>query len=87
MAASAAPLTVAVTGPTGTFGYGRMPRLRADARIGGIAPQPPFLPPAVEWVEVATLPSIMDTSKAKPELDWQPRYTSLEALRDTIVAR
>jgi hypothetical protein len=40
MAASAAPLTVAGTGPTGTFGYGLM-----------------------------------------------PRETSLEALRDTIVAR
>ena len=49
--------------------------------------QLPFLPPAVEWVEVATRPSIMDASKAKRELDWQPRYTSLEALRDTIAAR
>jgi nucleoside-diphosphate-sugar epimerase len=50
-------------------------------------PQLPFLPPAVEWVEVATRPSIMDAGKAKRELDWQPRYTSLEALRDTIAAR
>ena len=32
MAASAAPLTVAVTGPTGTFGYGLMPLLQADDR-------------------------------------------------------
>ena len=47
----------------------------------------PFLPPAVEWVEVATRPSIMDAGKAKRELGWQPRYTSLEALRDTIAAR
>jgi nucleoside-diphosphate-sugar epimerase len=49
--------------------------------------QLPFLPRAVEWVEVATRPSIMDASKAKRELDWRPRYTSLEALRDTIAAR
>ena len=47
----------------------------------------PFLPPAVEWVEAATRPSIMDAGKAKRELDWQPRYTSLEALRDTIAVR
>jgi nucleoside-diphosphate-sugar epimerase len=46
----------------------------------------PFLPHAVEWVEVATRPSIMDASKARRELDWRPRYTSLEALRDTIAA-
>jgi hypothetical protein len=33
-------LTVAVTGPTGTFGHGLMPRLQADARaerVTGIA--------------------------------------------------
>ena len=50
-------------------------------------PQLPFLPPAVEWVEVATRPAILDASKATRELDWQPRYTSLDALRDTIAAR
>jgi nucleoside-diphosphate-sugar epimerase len=44
----------------------------------------PFLPPAAEWVEALTRPSLMDTSKAKRELGWQPRYTGLEALRDTL---
>ena len=56
---------------------------RARARL----PQLPFLPPAVDWVEARRDPSIMDASKAKRELGWQPRYTSLEALRDTIAAR
>ena len=36
MVASAAPLTVAVTGPTGTFGFGLMPLLQGDDRIGGV---------------------------------------------------
>jgi nucleoside-diphosphate-sugar epimerase len=26
----------------------------------------------------------MDTAKAKRELGWRPRYTGLEALRDTL---
>jgi nucleoside-diphosphate-sugar epimerase len=26
----------------------------------------------------------MDTTKAKNELGWAPRYTALEALRDTL---
>ena len=59
----------------------------AAARALMRLPQLPFLPPAVDWVEAATRPSIMDASKAKRELDWQPRYTSLEALRDTIAPR
>ncbi|GAB3304952.1 NAD-dependent epimerase/dehydratase family protein [Geodermatophilus aquaeductus] len=44
----------------------------------------PFLPPVAEWVEAASHPAIMDTSKAKRELGWQPRYTGLEALRATL---
>jgi nucleoside-diphosphate-sugar epimerase len=44
----------------------------------------PFLPPLVQWVEAASHPAIMDTSRAKRELGWVPRYTALEALRDTV---
>jgi len=44
----------------------------------------PFLPPALQWVEAASHPAIMDTSKAKRDLGWFPRFTALEALRDTI---
>ena len=42
------------------------------------------LPAQAGWLEAAAQPSIMDTSKAKRELGWQPRYTGAEALRDTI---
>ena len=42
------------------------------------------LPAQAEWLEAATQPSIMDTTKAKRELGWQPRYTSSQSLRDTI---
>jgi nucleoside-diphosphate-sugar epimerase len=54
------------------------------ARAAGLLPPLPFLPPAVVWVEAATHPAIMDTTKAKRELGWRPKYTALEALRDTL---
>src|SRR5689334_17285778 len=47
-------LTVAVTGPTGTFGFGLMPRLQADdrvARIIGIARRP-FDPNEHGWTKM-----------------------------------
>ena len=44
----------------------------------------PFLPPVAQWVEVASHPAIMDTTRAKQELGWAPRFTALEALRDTL---
>ena len=50
-----AALTVAVTGPTGTFGHGLLPLLEADPRIGrvvGIARRP-FDPAAMGWAKLA----------------------------------
>jgi nucleoside-diphosphate-sugar epimerase len=46
----------------------------------------PFAPPVVEWAEAVSHPAIMDTAKAKRELGWRPRHTSLEALRATLRA-
>jgi nucleoside-diphosphate-sugar epimerase len=56
--------------------------VRAAARAFGRLPVP--TPSQVEWLEAVAQPSIMDTSKAKRELGWTPRYSGLEALRDTI---
>jgi nucleoside-diphosphate-sugar epimerase len=47
----------------------------------------PFLPPAAQWVEAASHPAIMDTTKAKQILGWTPRFTALQALRDTLRPR
>jgi nucleoside-diphosphate-sugar epimerase len=54
------------------------------ARAAAAIPPLPFLPPATEWVEAAAHPAIMDTTKAKRELGWEPKYSALEALRDTL---
>ena len=58
--------------------------VRALARAVAAVPTPGFAPPATEWVEALSHPAIMDASKAKRVLGWTPRYTSLEALRDTL---
>ena len=44
----------------------------------------PYLPPAAEWVEAVTQPVIMDTTRAREQLGWRPRFSGLEALRDTL---
>jgi nucleoside-diphosphate-sugar epimerase len=58
--------------------------VQAAARAIAALPTPPPLPPATEWVEALSHPAIMDSSKARRELGWTPRYTGLEALRDTL---
>jgi nucleoside-diphosphate-sugar epimerase len=54
------------------------------ARAAAAIPALPFVPPLAEWVEAAAHPAIMDTTKAKRELGWQPTYSALEALRATL---
>lgn len=44
----------------------------------------PFLPPIAQWAEAAIHPAIMDTSRAKQELGWAPRFTAIDALLDTL---
>ncbi|TKJ20637.1 NAD-dependent epimerase/dehydratase family protein [Blastococcus sp. CCUG 61487] len=44
----------------------------------------PFLPPVAQWIEAASHPAVMDTTRAREELGWRPRYSGLEALRDTL---
>ena len=58
--------------------------VQSAARAAASIPLPSFAPPASEWFEAASHPAIMDTSKAKRELGWDPKYTGLEALRDTL---
>jgi nucleoside-diphosphate-sugar epimerase len=57
------------------------------ARAAASLPRPPLAPPAAEWVEALSHPAIMDTTKAREELGWRPRYTGIEALRDTVRVR
>ena len=61
--------------------------VQTAARAASSLPRPPFTPPAAEWVEALSHPAIMDTTKAREQLGWHPRYTALEALRETVRAR
>jgi nucleoside-diphosphate-sugar epimerase len=61
--------------------------VRALAKAVAAVPTPSFAPPATEWVEALSHPAIMDAGKAKRVLGWKPRYTGLEALRDTLPRR
>jgi nucleoside-diphosphate-sugar epimerase len=44
----------------------------------------PHLPAAAAWTEAFSHPAVMDTTKAKTKLGWKPKFTGLEALRDTL---
>jgi nucleoside-diphosphate-sugar epimerase len=50
---------------------------RAAARLPGL-PQP------AQWIEALAHPAVMDTSKARTELGWEPRVSARSALLQTL---
>jgi nucleoside-diphosphate-sugar epimerase len=58
--------------------------VQSAARAAAQIRLPSFAPPVSEWVEAASHPAIMDTTKAKRQLGWRPHHTALQALRVTL---
>jgi UDP-glucose 4-epimerase len=40
----------------------------------------PFVPSALEWLHAGRASTVMDTSKAREQLGWQPNYSAAETL-------
>jgi UDP-glucose 4-epimerase len=57
----------------------RVPQVAATAASAVVA-RLPFIPWAAEWLHVGRTSVVMDTSKAKSQLGWTPKYTAAETL-------
>jgi UDP-glucose 4-epimerase len=60
-----------------------VPDLAVDA-TAEIAGRLPFVPAKAQWINALRVPVLMDTTKARRELRWRPRYGARETLRATI---
>jgi nucleoside-diphosphate-sugar epimerase len=82
--------TVTVEDVLRELGYSTVPVPGAVSqwmsRLASGLARPGLVPPAVTWVEAGSHPAIMDTSKAKQELGWRPRYDARAALRVAVAA-
>ena len=56
-----------------------VPRLVMSAASEVVA-RLPFVPSALEWLHVGRTSIVMDTTKAKSQLGWTPKYTAAETL-------
>jgi nucleoside-diphosphate-sugar epimerase len=46
----------------------------------------PMVPAQAQWIESLRVPVLMDTGKARRELDWRPRHDAIETLSETVSA-
>jgi nucleoside-diphosphate-sugar epimerase len=84
-----------LAGP-GTMTVGRMARAcgwwsvpvpgAAVAALSGMADRVPGLPSEVEWLDAFRQPVLMDTTKAREELGWEPRWDAEETIADTVAS-
>ena len=58
-----------------------LPVPRATAAVASeIVARLPFVPSVLEWLHVGRTSVVMDTTKARTQLGWQPKFTALETL-------
>jgi|SRR5215212_842266 len=62
-----------------------LPR-RAVSAVAGMASRLPLLPARMGWVNALRVPMVMDCTKARRELDWQPQHSARETLGETVRA-
>jgi UDP-glucose 4-epimerase len=62
-----------------------VPDLALDAAAELVA-RLPFMPGEAQWIESVRRPVIMDTTRARMVLGWQPRYDARETLQEMVDA-
>jgi nucleoside-diphosphate-sugar epimerase len=62
-----------------------VPELAVDATVS-IVSKLPLMPARTSWLSAIRVPVLMDCTKAKDELGWQPIYDALETLAQTVRA-
>jgi UDP-glucose 4-epimerase len=60
-----------------------VPSFAVDVTAGVIA-RLPFTPAELSWIEAARVPVLMDTTKAREKLGWQPAYDTRETLEEMV---
>jgi nucleoside-diphosphate-sugar epimerase len=61
-----------------------LPEEAAEVPSRAVTALPLPLPLPLQWIAATTYPLIMDTTRAKEELGWRPRFTGLGAWRETV---
>jgi nucleoside-diphosphate-sugar epimerase len=62
-----------------------LPDIAVDATVKVVSALP-MLPAEARWVKAIDTPVIVDTTRARSKLGWEPRYDALETLADTVAS-
>jgi UDP-glucose 4-epimerase len=81
----AAPGTIDTADLARAMGWQRIPIPRRAVELGAaVISRLPLLPAQAQWLKAFSIPVVMDCSKAARQLDWEPRFDTLQTLRETV---
>ena len=76
--------TISVTDLAHALGWHSVPVPRAGIALGtGVLDMLPLMPPQASWLNALRVPVVMDTTRAREQLGWQPQHDTLAVLADT----
>lgn len=61
-----------------------LPKIGLDL-TGQLLERLPFTPAGAEWIQALRVPVVMDTTRAREQLGWTPKYDAIATLRETIL--
>ena len=75
--------TISIADLAHALGWHSVPVPRAGIALGaGVVDLLPLMPPQASWLNALRVPVVMDTTRAREELGWDPRYDSRAVLAD-----
>jgi UDP-glucose 4-epimerase len=76
--------TISVADLAHAFGWHALPVPRAGITLGaGVVDKLPLMPPQASWLNALRVPVVMDTTRAREELGWEPRHDTRAVLAAT----
>jgi UDP-glucose 4-epimerase len=76
--------TISVADLARAFGWHSLPVPRAGvAATAVVTGKLPLMPPQVSWLNALRVPVVMDTTRAREQLGWQPQHDTQAVLADT----
>jgi nucleoside-diphosphate-sugar epimerase len=82
----AAPGRITISDLARALGWHAVPVPAAVVGAAAVVARAPFLPPEAAWIEALRQPVLMDTTRARRDLGWRPRFDAAETLRQTVAA-
>jgi UDP-glucose 4-epimerase len=77
--------TISVGDLARAFGWLSIPMPKVGVSLtAGAVDLLPFMPPSASWINAMRVPVVMDTSRARTQLHWEPMYDTRAVLEDTV---